>query len=138
MKPITVLLVMSGERRAGVLEEVEACNVHVLVACGLKEARDMMGTRVVDLILTDAALPDGDLRDVIAHRVAARLAAEVIVFPRRLDRALCTEAFDRGAWDVVADSSSRDELRKTIESAASRSYMRSLSQTSRTRTAGAA
>jgi DNA-binding NarL/FixJ family response regulator len=132
MKPITALIVMPGDRRAAVLEHVEGCGVHVLVACGLDEARGILGTRPVDLILTDASLPDGDWRDVIAHRAEAGLTAEVIVCVTRLDSALCSEAFQRGAWDVVAESSPREEIRKTIESAASRAYMHSLERGRRT------
>jgi DNA-binding NarL/FixJ family response regulator len=136
MKPITALLVMSGERRAAVLEQVEGCGVHVLVACGLKEARGILDTRAVDLILTDAALSDGDWRDILAHRVEAGLNSEVIVCAKRLERGLCAEAYALGAWEVVADTGSREDLRKTIESAASRNYMHSLDAGRRAAQAG--
>ncbi len=126
MKPITALLVMSVERRAAVLERVEGCGAHVLVACGVKEARGILGSHPVDLILTDAALPDGDWRDILAHRVEAGLNCEVVVCAKRLERGLCAEAYTLGVWEVVADTCSREDLRKTIESAASRSYMHSL------------
>ncbi len=126
MKPINAVLIMRGERRGIVLEQIEGCGVHVQVASGLEEARGILSTRPVELIFTDTVLPDGDWRDVIAHRASATPCAEVIVCTKRLDGKLCAEAFARGVWDVIAESSSREELRRTIESAVSRSYMQSL------------
>lgn len=138
MKPITALLVMSGERRGVVLEEAEACGVQVLMASGVNEARGILGTHAVDLVVTAATLPDGDWRDILTYCVEAGLDSQVILCARRLNRELCSEAFTRGAWDIVAESCSREELRKAIESAASRAYMHSLGSNVRVAGGGAA
>ncbi len=126
MKNTTGVLVMPLERRSAMFEQIEGCGVGLMVACGLGEARALLSTRPVDLIFTDVKLPDGDWRDVMAYRTEADLRSEVILCVKRLQSALCAEAFTMGVWDVVAESCSRDELRRTIESAASRTYMRSL------------
>ncbi|HVX66654.1 MAG TPA: hypothetical protein VHA11_08640 [Bryobacteraceae bacterium] len=117
---------MPTERRAAILEQIEACQVQLFLACGVEEARAVLGTRRVDLIFTDCQLPDGNWRDIVAHRAQAGFHSEVILCARRLEAKLCAEAFTRGVWDVIADASSREELRRTIESAASRMYMHSL------------
>ncbi len=138
MKPVNAVLVMRGERRGTVLEQIEACGVHVQVAGRLEEARGILSTRPVELIFTDTVLPDGDWRDVIAERGTAAPCAEVIVCTKWLDGKLCAEAFTRGAWDVIAETSSREELRRAIESAVSRSYMQSLGRAGRPAVARAA
>ena len=138
MKQITTLLVMSGASRANMLESLEACGCHVVPACGVAEARAIMGARVVDLIVAGSALPDGDWRDVIACRTSAGQRCEVIVCAPRLESGLCSEAFSKGAWEVVPASSSGEELRKTIETAASRRYMQSLTPGPRAATGGGA
>ncbi|HEX8985106.1 MAG TPA: hypothetical protein VF767_06740 [Bryobacteraceae bacterium] len=126
MKPITALLIMPGERRGAVLEQIEACGVHVFPTAGLEDARRILRTRSVDLIFTDATFPNGSWRDVIAHRTLEGLPCEVILCAPRLDSKLCAEAFARGVWDLVAESGSRDELRRTIDSAVSHMYMHAL------------
>jgi DNA-binding NtrC family response regulator len=117
---------MPSERRAAILEQIESCGVQLFVACGLEEARGVLGARRVDLVFTDCQLPDGDWRDVVALRTAAGLHSEVILCAKRLEAKLCAEAFTRGVWDVLAESCTREELCRAIESAASRTYMHSL------------
>jgi DNA-binding NtrC family response regulator len=138
MKQITALLVMSGDSRATILESLEACGVHVIPSCGLADARTILGARPVDLIVTGSALADGDWRDVLAYRTSAGLRSEVIICAPRLESALCSEAFARGAWEVVSASSSGEDLRKTIETAASRRYMQSITPRPRVATGGGA
>jgi DNA-binding NtrC family response regulator len=136
MNRISALLIMSGGSRATILESLEACGVHVIPACGLAEARTILGARAVDLIVTGSSLPDGDWRDVLAYRTGADLRCEVIICAPRLETALCSEAFTRGAWEVVSASSSGEDLRKTIETAASRRYMQSLASDPRVASGG--
>jgi DNA-binding NtrC family response regulator len=126
MKPVTALLIMLSERRGTVLEQIEACGVHVFPTGGVEGARAILRSRSVDLIFTDGTLPDGSWRDVVAHRILEGLPCEVILCADRLDSKLCAEAFARGVWDVVVESGSREELRRTIDSAVSHMYMHSL------------
>jgi DNA-binding NtrC family response regulator len=126
MKPITALLVMPSERRGVVLEQIEDCGVHVFVAGGLEEARGILRSRPVDLVFTDCTFPDGDWRDIVTHSATAGLYSEVILCAKRLEAKLCSEAFAKGVWDVIAESCTREDLQRTIESAASRTYMHSL------------
>jgi DNA-binding NtrC family response regulator len=121
-----VLLVMPRERRANVLGQIEAVGIEVVPACDLGEARAILRSRSVDVILTDTVMRDGGWRDLMAHLATSGLTAEVIVCAERLNHTLCAEAFGCGASDVIAEPYTQEALRAAIEGAAARNYMRSL------------
>jgi hypothetical protein len=63
---IKAMLVMAQERRSALVEALETCGFEVLPVCDCHEARRMLETEpLVQVVVTDARLHDGDWRRVI-------------------------------------------------------------------------
>jgi hypothetical protein len=70
---ITAMLIMARERRLPLLEALESCGIDVLPVCDCNEGRRILETEPkVQLVLTDAALPDGDWRGGASNRGSSR------------------------------------------------------------------
>jgi two-component system response regulator PilR (NtrC family) len=123
---LSVLLVMPRERRVFALEQLESCRAHVILAGSLAEARQILAASRVDVVITDTGLPDGDWQDIVEFANANRVAAQIVVSTRLLERCLCAEVFKRGAYDLLVEPYSHEELRRVLESAAAKTYMDSL------------
>lgn len=144
---ITALLIMTRQRRGGLLGALEACSIDVLTAGDCNEANQILqGRNLVQVVLTDARLADGDWRNVLANVEQCRPNAEVIVCARRQEvKRLGTEVFESGAYDLLVEPYEEEEVRRILAAAAAKSYMHSLPpsravspKTKATRTAGAA
>jgi CheY-like chemotaxis protein len=60
-RKITAMLIMAQERRLPLLEALESCGIDVLPVCNCDEGQRMLEIQPqVQVVLTDAALPDGD------------------------------------------------------------------------------
>lgn len=128
MQPkITVMLIMSRERRLPLLEAMESGGIDVLPVCDCNEARRMLETQPqVQVVLTDRALPDGDWRGVLEIVSQGRAKLEVVVCSRLGDHKLWIDALEQGAYDVLVEPYQYEEIQRIVEAAAARSYMRSL------------
>jgi CheY-like chemotaxis protein len=63
---IKAMLVMAQERRSTLVNALETCGFDVLPACDCNEARRMLETQpLVQVVVTDARLHDGDWRRVL-------------------------------------------------------------------------
>jgi DNA-binding NtrC family response regulator len=84
MQPkITAMLIMARERRLPLLEALESCDIDVLPMCDCSEGRRMLEIQPqVQVVLTDAALPDGDWRGVLRIVAQAGVNIEVVVSSR--------------------------------------------------------
>ena len=128
MEPkITVMLIMARERRLSLLETLEVSGIDVLPVCDCREARRMLGTQLqVQVVLTDRALPDGDWREAIQVVAEGRPNVQVVVCSRQGDHTLVIDVLEQGAYDVLVEPYQREEIRRVLEAAAARSYIRSL------------
>ena len=114
---------MARERRLSMLETLEVSGIYVLPVCDCSEARRTLETQVV---LTDRALPDGDWRAVLEIVAQERANVQVVVCSRLRDHQLVFDVVEQGAYDVLIEPYQREEIRRVLESAAARSYIRSL------------
>ena len=129
MEPkITVMLIMARERRLSLLETLEVSGIYVLPVCDCSEARRMLESQLqVQVVLTDRALPDGDWRAVLEIVAQERANVQVVVCSRLRDHQLVIDVLEQGAYDVLIEPYQREEIRRVLESAAARSYIRSRS-----------
>jgi DNA-binding NtrC family response regulator len=123
---ITAMLIMARERRLPLLEALESCGIDVLPICDCNEARRMLEIQPqVQVVLTDAALPDGDWRGVLQIVAQAGVNIEVVVCSRLGDHKLSMDVLEHGAYDVLVEPYECEEVRRIVETAADKSYMRS-------------
>jgi len=121
------MLVMAKERRSSLLEALDSCDIDVLPVCDCNEAQRMLEARpLVQVVVTDAALQDGDWRQVLATVAQGRENVEVIVCSRLADYNLWMDVLEQGGYDVFAEPFQRAELQRIVEAAAARSYVSSL------------
>ena len=124
---ITAMLIMARERRLPLLEALESCGIDVLPVCNCNEGRRMLEIQPqVQVVLTDAALPDGDWRGVLQIVAQAGVNIEVVVCSRLGDHKLWIDVLEQGAYDVLVEPYECEEVRRIVEAAAARNYMRSL------------
>ena len=123
MQPkITVLLVMSRERRLSLLETLEVSGIDALPACDCNEARRVLETQLqVQVVLTDRVLPDGDWRAVLEIVAQGRAYVQVVVCSRLGDHTLLIDVLEQGAYDVLVEPYQCEEVRRVLEAAAARS-----------------
>jgi len=124
------MLVMSKERRSSLLEALESCGIDVLPVCDCNEARRMLEPRplVQMVVVTDAVLHDGDWRRVLAIVAQGRANIEVIVCSRLGDYNRWIDVLEQCGYDVLVEPFDQEEVRRIVEAAAARSYMRSPTQ----------
>jgi DNA-binding NtrC family response regulator len=124
---ITVLVVMARDRRLPLLLALEECGIDPVPADGRVEARRVLDSRYpIQVVLTDTALPDGTWMDVLDGVTQSGTKAEVVVCARVADAQLWSAVLERGAYDLMIEPYQPEEVRRIIEAAAARSYMRSL------------
>ena len=123
-----MLLIMQRERRRPLLDVLEASGIDLLLAHDLTQARSILENRQdMHVLLTDTALRDEDWIEM--YEVVARLPPHVqtIVCCHRTDHRQWVAAAELGAYDVLVEPYELDEVRRTLEAAASCSQVRSLS-----------
>ena len=122
---IKAMLVMDRERRLPLLDALESCGIEVVPVCDCNEARRMLETQLlVQAVVTDTALPDGDWRRVV--RECPNI--EVVVCSRLGDPNLWLDVLEHGGYDVLVQPYQREEIKRIVEGAAARSYFRSPTQ----------
>src|SRR5438445_6695270 len=122
---IKAMLVMARKRRLPLLHALESCGIEVLPVCDCNEARRMLGThRLVQVVVTDAVLPDGDWRRVLEIVEQGRRKIEVVVCSRLGDPKLWLDVLAQGGYDVLVQPYQREEIKRIVEAAAARSYIR--------------
>lgn len=124
---IKAILIMARERRLGLLEVLESCDIDVLPVRDCSEARRILETQPkVQVALTDTQLPDGDWRGVLEMVDQRHANVEVVVCADRSDHRLWVDALERGAYDLLVEPYEREEVQRIVEGAATRSQIRSL------------
>jgi len=126
---IKAMLVMAPERRLPLLDALESCDIEVLLVGSCREARRMLETQPpVHVVVTDTALPDGDWRRVLEIVTQGSPNVELIVRSRVGDPALWLDVLEQGGYDVLVEPYQRVELRRIVEAAEARRYLRSHAQ----------
>src|SRR5712691_5339043 len=126
---IKAMLVMAQERRSTLVNALETCGFDVLPACDCNEARRMLETQpLVQVVVTDARLHDGDWRRVLEIVEQGRRKIEVVVCSRLGDPKLWLDVLEEGGHDVLVQPYQREEIQRIVEAAASRSHMRPAAQ----------
>ena len=122
---IKAMLVMAQERRQPLLDALESCGIEVLAVRNCNEARRMLGTHpLVQAVVTDTRLPDGDWRQVLEIVEQGRRKIEVVVCSGLGDAKLWLDVLEQGGYDVLVQPYQREEIQRIVEAAAARSYMR--------------
>ena len=123
------MLVMAQERRSTLLDALESCGFDVLPVCDCHEARRMLEiVPLVQVVVTDARLHDGDWRRVIEIVERRRRKIEVVVCSRLGDPKLWLDVLEQGGYDVLVEPFQHEEVRRIVEAAAGRTLMRSHAQ----------
>jgi DNA-binding NtrC family response regulator len=118
---------MTRERRLPLLERLEACRIEVLPVCDCNEARRFLEScSRVQVVLCDTTLPDGNWRNVLEDVQQSSTNADVILCARLSDERLWIDALESGAYDLLIEPYTEQEVERILEAAAARSYMRSL------------
>ena len=86
----------------------------------LHHARTLIHRQTYDLILTEAALPDGKWLDVLQLVRECPRATEVIVTDPQADARFWAEALNLGAYDLLAQPFYEPEVRRILYNACSR------------------
>jgi len=95
-------------------------------AGSLQQARAKLQEEEYDVILTEAALPDGKWLDVLHLARECPLEIEVIVTDPQADACFWAEALNLGAYDLLAQPFYEPEVRRILYNACSRPSYQSL------------
>lgn len=120
---VRALLVMCRERRLSFLEQLDDSRAEVLLACDWDEAQRVLSKACVDVIVTDT---NADWRRVLDGVRSCEGGPLVVVCARRVDERLCAELFRCGAYDVLVEPYSGEDLLHVLAAAAAKAYMGSL------------
>ena len=124
MQPkITAMLVMAREGRPPLLDALESCGIEVVPACDCSEARQILESCPMQVVVTDEALSDGDWRGVIEIVERGRRNIQVVVCLRSGDPKLWLDVLEQGGYDVLVQPYEREEIKRIIEGAAARGRM---------------
>jgi DNA-binding NtrC family response regulator len=86
----------------------------------LQQARVKLRQANFDLVLTEAALPDGSWLDVLHLVRDCPQSLEVVITDPHADARLWSEALNRGAYDLLAQPFYEPEVRRILYNACSR------------------
>jgi two-component system response regulator PilR (NtrC family) len=116
------ILFVSGHRDDArqITQMLHALPVAVDHAGSLQHARAQLRRDAYDVILTEAALPDGTWRDALRLARECPNELEVIVTDPHADARLWAEALNVGAYDLIAQPFYEPEVRRILYNACSR------------------
>ncbi len=87
----------------------------------LQQARAQLQQKIYDVLLTEAALPDGTWLDALHLARECPRELEVIVTDPQADARFWAEALNLGAYDLLAQPFYEPEVRRILYNACSRS-----------------
>lgn len=119
-----LLLVQPPHRRGELLRILEGKDLLISTASDFVEARNKLADEAFDLLLSDAELPDGTWRDLLQLNLRLLHPCEMIVCSPCGDEELWAEALQRGAYDLLVEPFSRQEVYRIIRSAIDNRYIR--------------
>jgi len=92
----------------------------------LDRARTRLQRQTYNVILTEAALPDGGWQDVLDLAREFPKRTEVIVTDRQADARFWAEALNLGAYDLLAQPFYAPEVRRILFNVCARSEMKTM------------
>jgi DNA-binding NtrC family response regulator len=116
------ILFISGRREDALRlsEMLHALPLDVEHVASLREARSRLPQQDYDLVLTEAALPDGQWLDILGLVRECPRETEVIVTDPQADARFWAEALNLGAYDLLAQPFYEPEVRRILFNACSR------------------
>ncbi len=120
----TVLVVEDKSALRAVVARVLGERHEVLQAGDLTEARQLLSTRSVALVVTDVRLPDGDGRELLDVVRASQPEAEVILMTAYASVGAAVDAVKAGAFDYLAKPFEPDDLALAVDRALERRALR--------------
>lgn len=115
--PLVAIVVASDDDREDLTEALRALHARVLVHENLRTLRGCLLSSDVDLVITDATLPDANWADVLRLIVRASLATDLLVHSRTADERLRSEVMWRGASGILTPPYSIKSLRAAARKA---------------------
>jgi DNA-binding NtrC family response regulator len=116
---VSVLLVMPPNRRGALLRKLETCSREVLAVFNCREARRVFECKLpVDVVFTDAFLPDGDWSDVIEAAGKNGIQAKVVVCTTLAHANLKPQVLERGGHDLLVTPSGFERVLRSLDAAA--------------------
>ena len=115
------ILFISGHREdaRNISQMLQTLPLMVDHAESLQQARGKLRQCEYDVVLTEAALPDGNWLDVLHLARACPEELEVIITDPHADARLWSEALNRGAYDLIAQPFYEPEVRRILYNACS-------------------
>jgi DNA-binding NtrC family response regulator len=116
------ILFISGrqEDARNLSQMLHALPLKLEYAPSLHQARTRLHQQEYEVILTEAALPDGKWLDVLHLARECPRETEVIVTDPRADASFWAEALNLGAYDLLAQPFYEPEVRRILFNACSR------------------
>jgi two-component system, NtrC family, response regulator HydG len=116
------ILFVSGDRSdarqlTGMLHELPLALDH---ATSIRQARSKLEKKCFNVVLTEAALPDGDWLDVLRLSRNTPTEPQVIVTDAQADARFWAEALNLGAYDMLAQPFFEPEVRRILSNVCSR------------------
>ena len=113
---ISRILFISGRQEDArqISHMVHSLPVEIEHAEGLHHARAKLRQTAYEVVLTEAALPDGNWLDVLHLVRACPQELEVIITDRQADARLWSEALNLGAYDLIAQPFYEPEVRRIL------------------------
>jgi DNA-binding NtrC family response regulator len=114
-----VLLVMpSTERRSAFLSKLKAVGAQLLAADSCRDARVLLRRHGdVDVVVTDTTLSDGNWCDVLNYVLKQGSRANVVVASEASDARLWSEVLWRGAYDMLVEPVTPEEVERVMQGA---------------------
>ena len=114
-----LLLVQPPHRRPELLRLLDGKSLQISMASDFREAQKKLTEEAFDLLL-----PDGTWRDLLQLNLRLHQPCEMIVCSACGDEELWAEALQRGAYDLLVEPFSRQEVYRIIRSALDNRYIR--------------
>jgi DNA-binding NtrC family response regulator len=103
---------------------LESLPVAIDHAGNLRQARTQLRRQHYDVVLTEAALPDGNWLDALHLARECPACLEVIVTDPQADAQLWAEALNLGAYDLIAQPFCKPEVQRILYNACTRTAYR--------------
>ena len=119
---------MPPERQLRFLNILESENYDVTLAANAARAGSILSVPShYDMVIVDAELPDGGWRPVLEQVIGSRPECEVLVYSRCGEEELWADVIQSGAFDLIPEPLSRNELLRIVNSARNSEYLRRFS-----------
>jgi len=113
-----VLLVFQSPQVGIALSELlDGARLTVLHSQDCSQAFARLARSGISVVICEAALTDGDWKDVLKYMVQTGSPSALIVTSRIADKSLWVEVLNLGGYDVLAQPFDREEVTRVVTSA---------------------